>query len=362
MKGLAKRRAHQLPADGDPLLDVLLEVVALAASGGGSLCATDVRDALGVGEGEAVALLEAMADAFDLYFESNGDGSEPYVTSPGDGRSFPILRPSDTERQPLLQLLGEAARSGPRGAARLVASMLDGPEAPAAMPPLVFIGTPPLCPPARHMAILEMAVAAKEGKRWLDVTYCHKGSGVQERISYQVLALCAVFSTGAWYLAGWRSDCPCTAKAVTLLRLDRCLEARLGPSLPQERSRVVCTEREVFGNAWAVERGEDFEVEIRFADVGNVLRRVDLETRHRPRRKIKKEEGFFIYQDIVASENEFAAWVRQFGYAAEVIKPAWLRERLIETARAVLQLHEAGRAAALVPGEGDELEEPSIEW
>lgn len=96
---------------------------------------------------------------------------------------------------------------------------------------------------------------------------------------------------------------------------------------------------ERFGEPWGVEMSDTlYDVEVRFFDDFRVIDKVRSQVAHRPSATLTVlDDGSVVLHDRVRGFTEIAAWIRQFGASAVVLRPEVLRERMEETAR---RLHE----------------------
>ena len=90
---------------------------------------------------------------------------------------------------------------------------------------------------------------------------------------------------------------------------------------------------------WGVEMSDTLhDVEVRFFDEFRVIDKVRSQVAYRPSAALTTlDDGSVVLRDRVRGLTEIAAWIRQFGASAVVLKPEALRERMEETAR---HLHE----------------------
>lgn len=93
-----------------------------------------------------------------------------------------------------------------------------------------------------------------------------------------------------------------------------------------------------------VDGAEPVTIKVKFYNVANVIEKVKFETAERCANGatlVFTKDGA-IYTDRVAGINEAAAWLRQYGSAAEVLEPESLRRMMINTAEGLIQLYTSG--------------------
>lgn len=143
----------------------------------------------------------------------------------------------------------------------------------------------------------------------------------------------------SWHLIG---HCELRGE-VRLFKVDRIDRAEL----TDEHYRVpeAFNVEEYLGESWGVIRREGTESEevvVHFDDEAG--RWVSEEFWHRSQRCDPHPEGGILFHVRVPVTPEFVNWLLYYGPRAEVIEPAWLRERVAEEHRKAAELN-AGRAS-----------------
>jgi predicted DNA-binding transcriptional regulator YafY len=146
--------------------------------------------------------------------------------------------------------------------------------------------------------------------------------------------------TDAWYLVGR----PAGAEDVQYFRVDRIRECRPldeGFEYPDGFDLAKRLEK-----ALGVDGSPPVKIKVRFYPVVNVIEKVRFEMASRIASGASFDEtpGGCVYTDEVAGLNEAAAWLRQYGSAAEVLEPPELRSMMRDTALGLTALY--SRAAA----------------
>ncbi len=141
--------------------------------------------------------------------------------------------------------------------------------------------------------------------------------------------------TGFWYLIGsWR-------KSACQFRLDKLDRVEIGQ--PVAGGLPPFDLEQYVGSSWGLMRGREEKVEALFKDEGRVLTKAFARIRERPKASWQRhKDGRQLYSDSVAGVEEMLPWFRAFGSSVEVIRPKWVRERLLAEARQIMRYYSAG--------------------
>ena len=96
---------------------------------------------------------------------------------------------------------------------------------------------------------------------------------------------------------------------------------------------------ERFREPWGVEMSDTlYDVEVRFFDDFRVIDKVRSQVAHRPSATLTTlDDGSVVLHDRVRGFTEIAAWIRQLGASAGMLRPEVIRDRREETARVCMR-------------------------
>jgi predicted DNA-binding transcriptional regulator YafY len=176
---------------------------------------------------------------------------------------------------------------------------------------------------AAVFAALRDAVAAR---RRVAILYLAREAEDPERLELEPYGV--AFRKHAWYLVGYSV----THRGVRTFRVSRVRQVEPLPvrfTVPEDFSL-----EERFKGAWYVFGGEPQEIDLRFSR--HVARLVRERAPH-PGQVIQTlSDGSILYRARVRNLDEVAWWLVQYGGEAEALRPAVLREKVVELARGVL--------------------------
>ena len=188
-----------------------------------------------------------------------------------------------------------------------------------------------------HDAIRTVQWALIQGKQLIG-TYTSPYEAKPKRLTLHPYRLC--LAKQSWYLVGRPQDSeqPRTFR-ITRFKTLRSLDA----------SSVVPADfdlKEYFGNAWAVYRGDkSYDVEIRFSPDSAEL--VIETTWHSTQKVHRHRDGGVTLTFRVDGLNEILHWVLGWSGRASVLRPAELRESVVQQLRKALSLNQANHDPSL---------------
>ena len=94
-----------------------------------------------------------------------------------------------------------------------------------------------------------------------------------------------------------------------------------------------------FEKMWGIERGKEFHVKLQIYDEANVIEKVRRDLGERKSKLTEGEDGCYYYEDDLIGENIFRNWVRGYGSSIIVLEPESIRQKMIETYKALLENH-----------------------
>ena len=94
---------------------------------------------------------------------------------------------------------------------------------------------------------------------------------------------------------------------------------------------------EMFQNMFSISIDKPYDVTIEFDNFGNIEQKINSLKKQRPNASIERNGKKFIYKDKVSGLDDFASYLRRFGFGVRVLEPEELRDKMrysvIETLR-----------------------------
>lgn len=146
------------------------------------------------------------------------------------------------------------------------------------------------------------------------------------------------WTKGKWYVIAQNPD----SDAVIELRVDRMSDfvfTKETYTLPEKFDL-----QEFMSGRWGISSGGEISVQVRFRNTAWHVVALDKLQGELSRRQVnyshckltKRADGSMILADRIKGVNEFAAWLRSYGDAAEVLESSPLRRKMYETSRRML--------------------------
>lgn len=207
----------------------------------------------------------------------------------------------------------------------------------------VFKGLQVLLPDRSLQKIRAALEQALEKPRRLQLTYGSRrhdqrgGNNRLVRLLLYPLGLVCDRGTGFWYLVGTRKIKNRPLQTL-FLRLDRIRELE---HLDSFRYPLDFNLHQFMKPYWGMQPDRPTPVKVRFYNEAQVIFKARRELEHRcPPGTLEQEPGgSLLYTGEVVGMDVFRAWLRGFGSSVEVLEPANLRQKMIETARKLYHLH-----------------------
>lgn len=144
-----------------------------------------------------------------------------------------------------------------------------------------------------------------------------------------------------WYVIAANSS----TNSITDYRADRISRIELSDE-PFKKPGGFDLEKYLAGR-WGMSSDAETSVKVRFNNTpwhmtaleklqGDISRR---QASHPDCRLERQPDGSILLRDRVTGTSEFAAWIRGYGDAAEVLEPGFLRQKMASTARKMLELY-----------------------
>lgn len=173
-----------------------------------------------------------------------------------------------------------------------------------------------------YRSMINVINKAIENKTKLSIVYKTKDANT---IEYDVEPIGVVFYEFEYQfflVCQWQSQ-------LMFYRLDRMVTLE-ATEIPYEIIETLNV-KEYTRNMWGMEQGESIHVKVKFANVGNVIHKVERDLHHKPDKTIQNFTSHIIYEDTVIGKNNFKKWLRTYGAAATVIEPESLKQEMIES-------------------------------
>ncbi len=172
-----------------------------------------------------------------------------------------------------------------------------------------------------NFKIVEGAIT---GNRLIEVSYDSLTSGLNRRV-LEPYAL--VFRSRAWYLIAFCH----LRREFRLFRFSRFREIQ--PLKESFKPNPDFSVEKFFADSWELYSGKPFDFKVKFWDKAC---KVILSGIHHPSERVTLlKEGSLIYSARAAGEEEILRWILGFGGMVEVLSPKRLRERHLDTIKAM---------------------------
>jgi len=148
----------------------------------------------------------------------------------------------------------------------------------------------------------------------------YRSLGSEDKSNRKIDPYQIILASGAWYLVGY---CHLRKKTLTFKLnriekinvLDDCFESKKEFSI-----------EEYLKNSWIIERGDEYEIELKFTGISS---RLVKEYIWHPDQEIKEiDNDRIMYKTRVNGLMEIKRWILSFGSEVEVIKPLKLRKEI----------------------------------
>jgi predicted DNA-binding transcriptional regulator YafY len=162
------------------------------------------------------------------------------------------------------------------------------------------------------------------------------------------LGLIYLWDKKQWYVVAINKE----NEGVTDFRADRFAKVELGEE--SFRRPEGFDLKEYMAAKWGISGDSESKIQVCFRNTGWHNTAMDKLKGDVSRRRVycrdcelrERFDGSLLLKDKVAGLREFAAWLRSYGDAAEVLEPAALRRKMRKTAAKMLERYGVGGAAA----------------
>ena len=84
----------------------------------------------------------------------------------------------------------------------------------------------------------------------------------------------------------------------------------------------------MFQNMFSISIDKPYDVTIEFDNFGNIEQKINSLKKQRPNASIERNGKKFIYKDKVSGLDDFASYLRRFGFGVRVLEPEELRDKM----------------------------------
>jgi len=96
---------------------------------------------------------------------------------------------------------------------------------------------------------------------------------------------------------------------------------------------------EIAESMFEISSDDPVHVKVRFADIPSIRTKLQRLCKNRKNALVYKSGDNLIYEDNMSGLNDFAHYLRRFGYGAEVLEPLYFREKMAESTRKLLKVY-----------------------
>ncbi len=209
---------------------------------------------------------------------------------------------------------------------------------------ILFKGTAPYHT-EREMKTIEELERMIEKKQTAELTY-RSQHGEESWLTVRPARLVHSMPDDVYYLIAFCEEEDEEGEILEQELLTKHLKLRVERITEMEEALVSLPDPDIstlpaFEKMWGMEEGAEFHTKLRIYDEANVISKVCHDLGERASRLTKGEDGCYYYEDDLIGENRFRSWLRGYGSSIIVLEPESIREKMIETYKAVREKYEA---------------------